>query len=156
VVGALTVLMERMAELSEGFLPELLAAQPTFDVLDLIELSKWLKDFAGYWKAYKRRAMKTEPAIEAGKTVIKVPKSKPQPPWNGKIRWMGGNTATTPSGTVKIVEGERDYQAVLYVKGEDDVSCCGESHLVPIGRRPGRRAGPSALSAGVIGTSSIT
>jgi hypothetical protein len=46
VVGALTVLIERMAELSEGFLPEILAAQPQFDALDLIDLAKRLSDFA--------------------------------------------------------------------------------------------------------------
>ena len=108
IVGALSVLIKKITEhaLSEKYLPEFLDAQPKFDALDLIELAKRLKDFAGYWEAHERRA-------------LKVAKSKPQP-WNGKLRWMGGNTAMTPWGTVKIVEGELGYRAVRYIDGDEE------------------------------------
>ena len=61
VTGALGLLVAHITNhgpSSERDLSEFLAAAPAFDVLDLIELTKWLKDLAGYWKAHERRAAK--------------------------------------------------------------------------------------------------
>ena len=58
--GPLEALVERMNDkgFGERDVPDFVESKPTFEPLDLIELAKWIRDFADYWKRYQRKIAK--------------------------------------------------------------------------------------------------
>jgi hypothetical protein len=64
LAGPLEALVERMNDkgFGERDVPDFVESKPTFEPLDLIELAKWIRDFADYWKRYQRKIAKQSAA----------------------------------------------------------------------------------------------
>jgi len=60
LAGLLEALLERMNDkgFGERDVPDFVESKPAFEPLDLIELAKWIRDFADYWKRYQRKIAK--------------------------------------------------------------------------------------------------